>query len=251
MTFDKPQNGNPHQLTVNQHCFPASCIKRFAGIDGKVQLVLLPQEERVSVKPAAKIFCARWAWDQRAEHIFMKEIEDKYHALANVIISNSKLALDTTQQEIITDMFALWNIRYHWKGQPIEDRKIEGAIGVAVEYTKDQQEELEKHGITAIRPDLKIPGRSLTGVSIQQNLFSVRKQMHDAHWGILSSRTGAFLVPDHSPNSRMMPLTPNLCLFSISENDEVTESELADINARSISDSTDYYFAQNISKCPR
>lgn len=251
MNFEKPQKGNPHQLTVNQHCFPASCIKRFAGTDGKIQLVLLPQEEIVTVGPAAEMFCVKRAWDQRAEHIFMKEIEDKYHALANVIISNNKLALDTNQQQIITDMFALWNIRYHWKGQPIKDQNIERAIRAAVEYTNDQQEELEKHGITAIRPDLKIPGRSLTGLSIQQNLFSVRKQMHDAHWGILSSRTGAFLVPDHSPNSRMMPLTPNLCLFAQSDNDEVTESELAEINARSISDSTDYYFAKDISKCPR
>jgi hypothetical protein len=249
--LQKPQKGNPHQLTVNQHCFPASCIKRFANTDGKVELVRLPKNEQVLAKPDAKIFCAKRAWDQRAEHIFMKEIEDKYKILAEEIIANSSLILDTERQEKITDMFALWNIRIHWKEQPVEDQTIKGAIGVAVEYSKDQQEELEKNGITAIRPDLTLPGRSLTGVSIQTNLYAERERMHDAHWGILRSHSAEFLVPDRSTSSRMIPLSPNLCLFSQSENEDIDENEVAEINARSVADSKEFYFAQVLSQCPK
>jgi hypothetical protein len=251
MTYEKPQKGNPHQLTVNQHCFPASCIKRFANSDSKVQLMQLPKNEIILAKPDAKIFCAKRAWDQRAEHIFMKEIEDKYKILADEIINNNVLVLDAERQKVITDMFALWNVRSHWRGQPIDDQKIEGAIGIAVELTKDQQEELEKNGITAIRPDLTIPGRNLTGISIQRNVFAVREQMSDAHWGILKSTSGQFLVPDQSSNSRMLPLTPYLCLYSQSLNEEIDDAELARINACSIASAKEYYFAQDITLCPR
>lgn len=251
MSYEKTQKGNPHQLTVNQHCFPASCIKRFVDNDGKVQLVKLPGNDHILAKPEAKIFCAKRAWDQSAEHIFMKEIEDRYKDLAEKIVSNNTLTLDAECQKIITDMFALWNTRFHWKGQPVEDQIIEDAICVAVEYTKDQQEELEKNGITAIRPDLSIPSRSLTGTSIQMNVYSVREQMSDACWGILRSTSGQFLVPDQSSNCRMMPLTPYLCLFSQSENAEIDEAELAKINAHAVAGSKEYYFAQDLAQCPR
>lgn len=251
MDYEKTQKGNPHQLTVNQHCFPASCIKRFIGNDGRVQLFNLAQLEIISAKPDAKIFCAKRAWDQRAEHVFMKEIEDKYKTLADEVISNPTINLNPNQQAIVTDMFALWNIRAHWKDQPVQDHHILDVIDVAVKYTQDEQEELEKHGITAIRPDLTIPGRSLTGNSIQSNLFAVREQMENAQWGILKNVKGEFIVPDQSPNSRMLPLTPNLCFFSQSDNDEIGESEIATINACSIAGAKEYYFARDLSKCPK
>jgi len=251
MDYEKPQKGNPHQLTVNQHCFPASCIKRFTGNSGRVQLMQAPKLEEIMAKPDAKIFCAKRAWDQSAEHIFMKEIEDKYKTLAEEVISNTATKLNSNQQAIVTDMFGLWNIRAHWKEQPAQDQRIEGAIDVAIKYSKDDQEKLEKHGITAIRPNLTIPGRNLTGISIQMNLFAVRDQMSDAHWGILKSVKGEFIVPDQSPNSRILPLTPNLCFFSQSENDVIDETELAKINACSIAGAKEYYFARDLSKCPK
>lgn len=251
MDFEKPQKGNPHQLTVNQHCFPSSCIKRFAGSNGNVEVMQLPQLKAISAKPDAKIFCAKRAWDQNAEHVFMKEIEDKYKALANEVISNNQIHLNQVQQAIVTDMFALWNIRAHMKNQSIQDQPILGAICVAVEYTKDDQEKLEKHGITAIRPNLTVPGRNLTGISIQKNLYAVREQMRDAHWGILKSSNGEFIVPDQSPNSRMLPLMPTLCFFTHSENDTIDETVLAKINALSIAGAKEYYFARDLSKCPR
>lgn len=249
MDYEKPQKGNPHQITVNQHCFPASCIKRFTGSDGKVQLVQLGESEPILAKPDAKIFCAKRSWDERAEHVFMKKIEDKYKSLADRVVANPAIELGSKEQAIITDMFALWNIRAHWKAQPVQDYIIEGVIGVSREYTKDEQEKLEKHGITVIRPNFSIPGRSLTGSGIQQNLFAVRKKMSDAHWGILRSLNGEFVVPDQSSNMRMLPLAPNLCFFSQGENAEIDGVELAKINSVSISGAKEYYFARDLSKC--
>lgn len=249
MNYEKPQRGNPHQLTVNQHCFPASCIKRFSGTDGKVQLIKLNPRETIAAKADAKIFCAKRAWDERAEHIFMKEIEDKYKTLADKVVSNPTVTLNSSDQDIVTDMFLLWNIRAHWKDQPVQDQQIEGALGLAAEYAKEDQEYLEKNGITAIRPNLTIPGRNLTGISIQRNLFEARKQMSDAYWGILRSTKGEFLVPDQMNNSRVLPLTPNLCFFSQSDNDDIDEIELKKINTQSIAGAKEFYFARDLSKC--
>ena len=36
----KPQKGNPHELTVKQHCFPRRSIERFANKDGIVNVWL-------------------------------------------------------------------------------------------------------------------------------------------------------------------------------------------------------------------
>lgn len=250
MKYEKPQKGNSHQLTVKQHCFPTASITRFADSDGRVEVKLIKQDKKIKPRPKDQLFCAKRTWDQRAESGFMKEIEDKYQVLANEIVSNNIITLDACRQATITDMFALWNIRSHWREQPVEDQQIQ-STGVAVEYTKDQQEELEKNGITAIRPNLTIPGRSITGKIVQLNLYAVRDQMSDAYWGILKSSKGEFLVPDNSPNSNMIPLTPNLCLFSQSENEEISDAELAQINACSIKRSKEYYFARDLSKCPK
>lgn len=175
MAFEETQKGNPNQITKKQHCFPASCIRRFCGSDGDVQVMLLPHRKERSAKPDAKVFCAARAWDERAEHGFMIKIEDEYRKLAENVLSNTSINLDAKQQIVVTEMFALWNVRTHWKKQPADDQMIDDAISVSVDLTKDEQEKLEKNGITAVRPDLTIPGRSFTGIGIQLNVMKVKK----------------------------------------------------------------------------
>ena len=248
MEYEKTQKGNPHQLTIKQHCFPMRSIERFACSGGLVDVQRGVKNFRL--KPDHLLFCARRAWDQRVESGFMKGIEDVYQELAEKIVNGVVYKLSKSDQEKITDMYALWNIRFHWSRQPVEDQEIE-AIGVESECSLDDQEMLEKNNITVIRPDLSISGRHLTGVKIQQNLYEVRNQMQDAYWGILKSNKGEFVVPDNSSSSRMLPVAPQICLFSQSENDKINEGELAEINAQSICDSMEYYFARDLSKCPR
>ena len=248
MKYEKTQKGNPHRLTIKQHCFPMRSIERFVCSEGLVDVQR--GVKNFPSKPDKKLFWSRRAWDQRAESGFMKEIEDVYQELAEKIVNGVVSKLSKSDQEKITDMYALWNIRVHWSRQPVEDQEIE-AIGVESECSLDDEELLEKRGITAIRSDRTISGRNLTGINIQQNLYEIRKQMQDAHWGILKSNKGEFVVPDNSPRSLMLPVAPQICLFSQSENDEINEDELAEINAQSICDSMEYYFARDLSRCPR
>ena len=178
MKYEKTQKGNPHQLTVNQHCFPARSIERFVRNDGRVDVRRIKDSKNFRVKPNHSIFCARRAWDQRAES-FMKEIEDVYQELADKIVSGEVLQLSNADQEKITDMYALWNIRWYWKQQPVQDQRIEGAIRPECEFSQDDQESLEKNRITAIGPNLTIKGPHLTGIKIQQNLQSTRQKIKD------------------------------------------------------------------------
>jgi hypothetical protein len=134
------------------------------------------------------LFCAKRAWDQRAESGFMKEIEDKYQKLAESVVSGSIKTITDIEKPIVTDMFAIWNIRAFRKENPIEDQKIEGIIDVARHYSKNEQEQLEKNHIGIIKSDHTISGRHLTGGNIQSNLVVVRKQMRDAQWGILRGK---------------------------------------------------------------
>lgn len=250
MKNEKPQKGNPHQLTVNQHCFPVASIARFADSDGCVEVKLLKHNKCEKFKPNNPLFCAKRMWDQRAESGYMKEIEDKYQELTESIVQGKVHAIMKDKQLVITDMFALWNIRWHMNQSPIPDQEIHEALDVYVSYSKDQQEELEKNGITVITPNLKIQGRHLSGLRIQQNLCMCRKQMADAHWGILYASKGEFVVPDNCSNTRTLPLSPVICLISQSESETVDEAVdeavVSGINRVSVSGSKDYYFARNL-----
>ena len=114
MKHKKTQKGNPHQLTVWQHCFPKRSIDRFANEDGKVYVHLIRDAKIVSLSPANHIFCVRRIWDQRAESGFMKKIEDAYQELADRIAAGRLIRrLSHREREIVTDMYALWNIRWH------------------------------------------------------------------------------------------------------------------------------------------
>lgn len=187
MKHEKTQKGNPHQLTVCQHTFPAASIARFADTDGCVEVYLIEQKKVVRLKPDDQLFCAKRVWDQRAESGFMKGIEDKYQLLAEAVVIDDERNLNAEEQQIITDMFAIWNIREHKKTNPISDQKIGGIIDVSQHYTKDEQELLEKNHIGSIQPVLSMTGRHLAGPNIQLNLFEVRKQMSDAQWDVLTA----------------------------------------------------------------
>jgi hypothetical protein len=74
--YEKTQNGNPHQLPVKQHVFPARSIARFANSAGMVQLHNLTTQRTRAARPGDAMFCAMRAWDLRAERGYMKQIED-------------------------------------------------------------------------------------------------------------------------------------------------------------------------------
>lgn len=248
MKYEKPQKRNPHGLTVKQHTFPVASISRFAKNDGCVSVYLIKQRKEIRLKPDDQIFCAKRTWDQRAETGFMKDIEDKYQELGEDVITGKIRTITEKEKPIITDMFAIWNIRSYRKLSPIHDRPID-MIDVSISVSKDEQELLEKHKIGFIKPNFTIPGRQIVGGQIQLNLFEIRKQMKDAQWGILRTSKSQFIVPDNFSNARILPLSPTICFFSQSDDAVISNKEVAIINKLAIASSNEYYFAHDLSRC--
>lgn len=248
MKYEKPQKRNPHGLTVKQHTFPVASISRFAKNDGRVSVYLIKQRKEIRLKPNDPIFYAKRTWDQRAETGFMKDIEDKYQELGEDVIAGKIRTITEKEKPIITDMFAIWNIRAYRKLSPIHDQPID-IIDVSKHCTKDEQELLEKHKIVFIKPNLTIPGRQIVGCQIQLNLFEIRKQMKDAQWGILRTSESQFIVPDNFSIATILPLSPTICFFSQSDDDVISNKEVAIINKLAIVSSNEYYFGHDLSRC--
>ncbi|MDE0392253.1 MAG: DUF4238 domain-containing protein [Rhodospirillales bacterium] len=250
MKYEKPQKGNPHQLTIHQHCFPRRSIERFCDDTGRVKVHLIEQGKTVSLKPNDPIFCARRAWDQRAESIFMQEIENAYQELANRIEAGALVRrLNATERRVVSDMYSLWNLRWYWKRQPLEDQELVGVLAPSNDYSRDQREMLEKHHVMSVKANgdrVRIPGRHFTGARIQIDLGRIRDELRRCSWGIVRSRVGEFIVPDNSSGKIILPISPTLCFTNREGYGVVSDSALKEMNERSKQESEVFYFGRNL-----
>ena len=250
MKYEKTQKGNPHQLTKLQHCFPRRSIERFCNDTGRVKVHLIEQDKTVSLKPNDPIFCARRAWDQRAETIFMQEIENAYQELANRVEAGALVRrLNATERRVVSDMYALWNLRWYWKRQPLEDQELVGVLAPSKDYSLDQREMLEKHHVMSVKADadrVSIPGRHVAGAIIQMDLDRIRDELRRCSWGILKSRVGEFIVPDNSSSRIILPISPTLCFTNREGYGVVSESALQEMNERSRQESEVFYFGRKL-----
>lgn len=250
MKYEKTQKGNPHQLTIKQHILPARSIARFLDASGRVSVFNKKAGKIIQAKPDDQIFCAKRIWDQRAESGYMKKIEDRFQSLADSILEGNQNNIGPLENRIITDMFVLWNIRAHRNRNPIKDKKIENALAISRELSKNEQEILESKHVGFIKPDYTMPGRSLAGLNIQMNIDIARESMRDAQWGVLTAKDGEFIVPDNFSNARVLPLTPKHCLVSERDNDVISFQEVQHINRMALANNLDFWFARDVSKCP-
>lgn len=94
---------------------------------------------------------------------------------------------------VINEFYCLWNIRAIHKQDRVEDQSIymENFLGLSRVYTKDEQEQLEKEGISTIQGDFKIAGRFLASPSIRLHVAQAAKAMGDSNWNILRAMEGS------------------------------------------------------------
>src|SRR4051794_37588885 len=78
MSFERPQKGNPYQITTDQHFHMAHCVGRFAKPDGKVEVRLVSDGTTKRVGKRSKVFCGLRSWDERAEKGYMHSIEEAF-----------------------------------------------------------------------------------------------------------------------------------------------------------------------------
>jgi len=248
--FEKPQKRNPHQLTVRQHVFPQFLIKNFCDANGRVSFFEKSSTNTSLKTPSDASFCAYRVWDQQAESGYMKDIEGDFERLSKSIFDKKTVQLSKEDQEIATEMFCIWNLRHFYRKNPIPDQKLNGVTGLSYNYTKDEQEQLEKAHIGFARDDASIPGRQVVSVRIQLQMFEIKKRLFsEGAWAIVTSKNADFLVPDNF-NKGILPISPRIALMFGCSAQEIDTDDVALINGWAVNSSSDYYFGRDLTSCP-
>lgn len=209
----KIQPGNPHQLTIREHCFPKASICRFMDERGRVAVERLDKLERKLVSPKNKLFCAIRGWDHHTESRFMKSIEDRFQVVANKVAREQAFNVSQTEMDTVSAMYVLWNLREEYRDHPLPDSHLVGVLGTSQPVTEDDCEYLERHGVMTIRPDLSISGPQMTGISLKLRYDDYLEAFKGSKWVSRISDGPDFIVPDRSFNRPILPITPRLCLF--------------------------------------
>lgn len=249
MRSPKPQKGNPHKLTIDQHIFPKDCIARFALEKGTVQVRRKCNKPDLWLTPGNSYFCARRLWDQKTESVFMKVIEDRYQDVAKNIVAGAVTTLDHAKNAAITDMYLLWTLRHERYHNPLPDIRM-NMVAPEREMSIDAQEILEANGYVFASPDNTIASRFTTGLRFPFEMDRERQRMAGKRWGILKAVDAEFLVPDNFSAYSILPLSPTTALVEGHSDQQIGFHQVAEINGRAVHGSRRYYFARDFTRCP-
>ena len=151
---ERPQKGNPHKLTRDQHVIPVATLVRFAGSDGLIEVHL--RDGRIQRLPRDnQLFSVDRLWDQRAEAGYMKAIEDDFQALVDALEARRFGPLSPTKHRIITRFWSLLRWRNHFIDSPATNQPLNGIT--PENLTKDQREILESKWALFVAEDNALP----------------------------------------------------------------------------------------------
>jgi hypothetical protein len=245
---EKTRPGNPNRLTLNQHVFPVRSIERFAEKNGRVETRLLDSRNKViRAQPDNAIFCARRAWDQRAETGYMKRIEDKFQRAVAPIIAGHVATVSAEDRPAIDWMYTLWYWRARFRELESQETQLNGVTGADLSF--EQEENLESNGYMFARKYGAMPTRQLNGAVVEMRTGFYVEELKRQRWGIITAQRGEFIVPD-VPCHGVIPLTPQLALVWKAPDGMITVQNLAQVNAAMRSLSETYYFARDLARCP-
>ena len=239
--FEPPQKKNPHQITMNQHCHTARCIRQFEN-NGIVQVKRLATDDVIKCKKDNPIFCAQRVWDERAEKGYMAKIENDFHRE----VDNADLGINRNHT-VISMYHLLWCIRHHFYMNPLSDATLVGEFGSGI--TKDQSEVVESKWGAFVRENGELPSRFLTSLKIQQ-LIDMNIETYSAiNWGLLKATEGEFLVSDSYSGVCFMPITPKLAFYANEKDQEITRDDLAALNNLSKGQAFNFHFGKDLATC--
>ena len=241
------QKGNPHQLPIRQHSFPAKSISRFCKDSGGVEVVFKEKELTKQLRPTDPPFVVKQSWDAKAEAHF-KEIEDPFQAMVDQIELHNTNSTNIINHGIVSRMYASWYARAHF--QKFEDQQLLGVIGPAKSYSEDEREQLEKAGVVSIDGENKIAGRQMAWPHLLRHMDLIERDLSNREWGLLNSSVGEFIVPDKPPADLIaLPLTPTRMLVLDYPSQTIPLIAVAQINQSFLESAETYYFAREINKC--
>lgn len=243
MPYESTTKGNPQRLTIEQHFHTAHAIAKFYGDDGKVEVKIIESNETVKRHKRASIFCAKRAWDERAERGYMASIEAAFHEE----IDNVK-PVSIRNHAAISRYFLLWGLRFNYHSSPIDDANLKGISGSAV--SKEQQEILESKGYSFVREHGVVPSRFLSSIGITIEIDRYWPQFEDVKWGLLEATDSEFLVADSYSDLMLIPFTPKMAFAAGHVDQKIPKHEVAKINKESVLRATSFYFGRDLVQCP-
>lgn len=245
MPFEPPSQGNPYEFALKQHIHMAHCIGKFCNAQKKVEVWDKNYNKKLpDKKKDARFFCAKRAWDERAEKGYMHEIEDAFRKTIN-----GSDAFSERNHVAITNYFILWQLRHHYGNNDIGDVRIPGMPGSAL--AKNQEEILESKGISYIRNNGLMPSRFMTSISMQLDLYELCDKHNDLKWGLVKAISGEFICPDCCKMLAIIPISPLQAFIAGRQDYDISFDQVKSINKQLVEISTNYYFARELSKCPR
>lgn len=245
MPFEKPQKGNPHQLTVNQHIHTAHAIGKFEGADGCVEVKRVATGEIRRVHPRDGIFCARRAWDERAEKGYMHGIEDAFHAELRRAQTGGSGSRD---RKAISQYHLLWALRHAYATAALHDTVLVGVSGSNL--TREQEETVEAKWGGFVRAGGNVPARFDASFQIQRGIDMNIAEYEGHTWGLLHASAGEFLVADCYDGRMILPITPTLCFYGDEPDRAIGREDVALVNRATVAAATNFYFAREIAACP-
>lgn len=245
---EKTRGKNPNRLTVNQHIYPRRSIARFAGDDKRVDVHDVVRCQIRRAKPQDCIFCARRAWDQRAETGYMKDIENRFQSLAEIIISEQSTISSVEDKQVVERFFALWYMRSRYSELKNQEIKLNGISGENL--TKEEEENFEAKRYLFARTGGIVPARQLNGLWLQSQIDGYARDLSAVErWGVIQPQSGEFITTD-TPWHMIIPLTPKLALVGNEPDGMILAETLAQLNRLAIAGSQRYFLAHDLSECP-
>lgn len=230
MTFEPPQKGNPHQLTVKQHIVSAAHIKRFA-VSQEVEVALPKYGRKFRAAPDNQVFGAKRVWDQKTESLRMKRIEDDFQRE----LTSIDLFGAVSDHGAISRYFVLWN--YRANAAFAEQEGIELVDSEGTELTKPEEEILESKGVIFVRKGGIVPARFNHGIQLMKTLKAHAKRIRSTEWNLVESNTD-LLVGD-TPVAPVIPIANRCALVAGSARPTV---DFSVINRRMKSEAQKWYF---------
>lgn len=111
MKLEKTQTESPHRLTVDQHVFPKSGIRRFCNPEGAVQVFSRKLGKALHLAPGNPFFLRERVRDQSAETGIAKQTEDCFGSLVDGILSGTVKTIGVLEKRVVEEFFSLWRTR--------------------------------------------------------------------------------------------------------------------------------------------
>jgi len=244
LAFEKPEKGNPHNFVIKQHIHTAHSISKFYSNDKKVDVFFINSGKTERKHKREKTFYTKRNWDQKAETGLMADIEKDYHEeINNIKPYNSR------NHHAISKYYLLWRIRHDFHMSRIDDVTLNGISGSGL--TKEQEEILENKGAMYVREGGVVPSRFITGIQVLIQIDQQWPKVESLKWGLLTASSGEFIVSDCYKEITFLPISPTLAFSAGQEDMKISKQSVINTNIQSVKQASEYYFARDLTKCPR